>query len=115
LITSYYRLAFRWHCAEAIAAIDRTNATRLKRNLGVFAALGADYREHLPSLAIATAATVTVAATEGVSLARGTTFGATLWLISVATGCELFLLLNRKHEVCTAIGTGKGFGFKTHR
>jgi len=107
LFTGCCGLVSRRHCAEAIVAVDRSVTPRLEGNLGIFAALRADSREHLPPLA------VTAVAIKGFGLARGTAFGATLWLIGVATGLELLLLFRRKHEVCTTVGAGKGFVVKT--
>ena len=113
LFTGCCGLASRRHCAEAIVAVDRSVTPRLEGDLGIFAALPADSREHLPPLAVTAAASVTAVATRGVGLARGTAFGATLRLIGVATGLELFLLFRREHEVCTTVGAGKGFVVKT--
>jgi len=88
----------------AISAVDRLTGTRLERNLGLFAAGGANGREHLRAgsgLIIATAG----ATTRTSRPASGAASGAALRLISVAAIGEQFLLFSGELERLTALST----------
>jgi hypothetical protein len=94
----------------AISAVNRLVAAGLKRYFGLFAALRASRREHLPRASVAkTAAGITALGSSG-----GTASGATLGLIGIALGSEELLLFGRKREGFSAIGTLKGFLCESH-
>ena len=93
----------------ALATIDRPAVGRLKRDLGVFAALGAYGRKHLAREPIAVT-TISVPLCLPCLSARRTALG----LISIALGLEELLVLSREAEVGATIGTPDGFVLKTH-
>ena len=84
----------------AIATVHRLITARFKGHFGIFTALGAFYREHLPLWPV-TRATISIAL--GFScLAAG---GAALGLIGIASGLEKLLVLNAESKGSPAIGT----------
>jgi hypothetical protein len=93
--------------AEAIAAVNRLVPAGFKRHLGVFAAVGAFYREHL-------ARGAGIAAVSGLRFPGLPAGGAASGLISVAPGLELLLFIGAVDKSSRAIGTGNGLILKTH-
>jgi heme/copper-type cytochrome/quinol oxidase subunit 3 len=93
---------------EAIAAINRTVATRGERNFSGATALGANSRVHLALAALSLTSAAKVAAL----LARGTASRATAWLVLEAFFGIKFLFAGGEIEVYAAISTFKGFVFK---
>jgi hypothetical protein len=86
------------HCAEAIAAVDRSIASREERNRGIHAALGANRRVHFPLTAAESTAAAALLAPPGVPALR-----ATLGFIGVTPGSVELLLPYRKGKVCVAL------------
>src|SRR4030042_5737448 len=93
----------------AIATVHRLVTAGFKRYLGILAALGAFYREHLTTLSIARAA-VSVALCFPCLAARGAALG----LIGVALRLEELLVLSAEGKGSPAIGTLDRLVLKTH-
>jgi hypothetical protein len=109
---------------EAVRAVDRSVSPGLERDLGVYAALGADGGEHLalPALeaAATTAATTTVSTTAtatgtatgeaatGVPLAGGPAVGASAWFVGESLAGKELLLTRSELEVRTTISATQG-------
>ena len=92
---------------EAIAAINRTIATRGERNFSGATALGTNSRMHL---ALATLAATTAEVT---ALLTGSAAGrATAWLVLEAFFSIELLLTRGEIKIYAAISTFKGFVFK---
>ena len=91
----------------AIATVYWPVTARLKGYFGVFAALCADYGEHLAGGSIAA---VSVAWCFSCLTARGAALG----LIGIAPGLEKLLFLSAERKCRTAVGTLEGFVLKTH-
>jgi len=93
---------------EAVPAIHRTVAPRLKRDLSVPATLGAGHRIHLSGRAIAppttTAATAAFAARRPTRLPAVRTAS---WLILKATTCVILLIFRAEREFSAALDTRK--------
>jgi hypothetical protein len=102
-------LSARSDFAVAIAAVDWPAVGRLKRHLGLFAALGACHREHLAWESVV-AATVSVPLRLPCLPARGTSLG----LIGIAPGLKQLLLVGAEGEVSPTIGALDGLVLKTH-
>jgi len=92
-----------------IAAIDRPAVGRLKRHLGVFAALGAYGRKHLAREPVAVT-TISIPLCLPCLSAWGTALG----LISIALGLKELLFPSGEAEVSPTIGTLDRFVLKTH-
>jgi hypothetical protein len=85
---------------EAIPAVNRLVAARLKRDFCLFAALSAGSGKHLAGspIAVAAAAAAASAITESLGSAGRTARRATLGLIGEAFGSEELLLFSREGE-----------------
>jgi hypothetical protein len=93
----------------AIATVHRFITTGFKGYLGILAALGTFYREHLPRRSVARAlVSITLCFS---CLATGR---AALGLIGIAFGLEKLLLFSAEGEGSPAIGTLERLLFKTH-
>jgi hypothetical protein len=93
----------------AIATIDRPAVGRLKRHLGVSAALGAYGGKHLAREPVAVT-TIPVPLCLPCLSAWGTALG----LIGIALGLKELLFPSGKAEVSSTIGTLDRFVLKTH-
>jgi len=103
------QLSAQSNFSVAIAAIDRLAVARRKRHFGLFAALGAYGREHLPREPVALA-TISIPLCLPCVSARRTALG----LISIALGLKELLFSSSKAEVSPTIGALDGFVFETH-
>jgi hypothetical protein len=103
-------LSARSHFTVTIAAVHRLVTAGFERYFGVLAALGALYWKHLAWGAVTSGATASVLLCFPFLATRGTP----LWLVSIALGCEEFLLLSSESESSTAIGTLDRLVLKTH-
>ena len=88
---------------EAVAAVNRTLISRLERNFGFLAAVGADDGEHLAVLAAITVAAALVAA---VAAARG--------LVLEAFFGVKFLFARAEDEFFTAVLAYECLVFESH-
>jgi hypothetical protein len=95
----------------AIATIDWPAIGRLKRHLGVFAALGAYGRKHL---AWEPVAVTTISISIPLCLPCLSAWGTALGLISIALGLKELLFPSGEAEVSPTIGTLDRFVLKTH-
>jgi hypothetical protein len=100
-------LAVTRPCREAVPAIDRLVAARLKRNFRYAAALAACGPEHLTSTAIAAAGRSSVPAAGG--FPRGAAIAASARFVRESFTCKELLFVRRKWECASAIDAGKGF------
>jgi hypothetical protein len=96
---------------EAISAVYRFIAARLKRDFSLFAALGARGGIHLAGASITVRAAAVAITFRSFNLAAGRT---TLGFIGEAFGREELLLFSGKGERFAAIGTCKGFFRVSH-
>jgi len=92
----------------AVGAVDRSAASGLKGNLGVFGARGANSRKHLPLLsvafAVAASATIaTVVAATTLLFSGCPAVRATPGIVGEALGGEELLLGSTEGETCAAI------------
>ena len=95
--------------AVAIATIDWPAIGRLKRHLGLFAAIGAYGRKHLAWKPVAVT-TISIPLCLPCLSAWRTALG----LISIALGLKELLFLSGEAEVSPTIGTLDRFVLKTH-
>jgi len=99
----------------AIAAIDRLAIGRLKRHLGLFAAVGACGRKHLAREPVAVAPIpIPISISITLRLPCLPAWGTALGLISIAPGLIELLFSSGEAEVSPTIGTLDGFVLKTH-
>jgi hypothetical protein len=106
LIKNRTDLSFHSNLAETIAAVDRLVAAGLEGDFGLFAALGADSREHLALRAVSAAITL--------GFPCLTAFRTALGFVGIASGLEEFLVFGAMRKGSTAIRTCKGLIFKSH-
>jgi hypothetical protein len=97
---------------EAIPAIYRFIAARLKRDFGLFTALSASSRIHLARASIAEVTAAAAAKTLGPS--GGTARRTTLGLIGEAFGGKKLLLFSSEGERFSTIGALQCFLSETH-
>ena len=101
--------------AETVAAVNRSVAARLERDLGVLSALGACYRMHFTRSAAAVATTTPTAATVTPGcLFCSATRGAPLGLICEAQLVVTFLFAGRKYETAVTLNAGQVFVCEFH-
>ena len=100
-------LSAQLYLAVAIAAVYGSVFARLKRHLGVFAALGAYYGEHLP---LGPVAVIPVTACLPCPATRRTALG----LIGIAFRSEELLLFSAEGKSSPAISALKWFVLKIH-
>ena len=110
------RLPVCSYFAVAIAAIHWSALTGLEGDSSCLAAISAYSREHFTSGCIAIIAMSIAVAVKSILLCFPclTAFGATLWLVRVASRLELLLFLNVKGKTFRAIETFECLVLKTH-
>jgi hypothetical protein len=96
--------------AEAIRAIDRPVATRLKRHTGLLATGGTGGGEHLPLTTVAAA----VGRLTAVTAPLIATIRAAPWLVGIALLRVICLIIRAEGKVCATVGTRKGSVGVTH-